>query len=103
MGTSVHLNLLAEGTQQTVQATGVFSLTWLLIGLPLLGAAILLLGGRRTDSFGHLLGCATVLGSFVIGVARVRRSARPGLDGRARSTSTCSPGCLWGRSTSTSD
>ena len=68
MGTSVHLNLLAEGTQQTVQATGVFSLTWLLIGLPLLGAAILLLGGRRTDSFGHLLGCATVLGSFVIGV-----------------------------------
>ena len=31
-----------------------------------LGAAVLLLGGRRTDRWGHLLGCATVLGSFVL-------------------------------------
>ncbi len=36
----------------------------LVIALPALGAAVLLLGGRRTDRFGHLLGTATVLGSF---------------------------------------
>jgi NADH-quinone oxidoreductase subunit L len=41
---------------------------WLLILLPLAGAAILLLGGRATDAWGHLLGCATVLASFVVGL-----------------------------------
>ncbi len=41
---------------------------WLTIALPLAGAAILLLGGRRTNSWGHLLGCAASLGSFVVGV-----------------------------------
>ncbi|TPG32804.1 NADH-quinone oxidoreductase subunit L [Mycolicibacterium hodleri] len=40
---------------------------WLLIALPLLGAAILLLGGKATNAWGHLLGCATVLASFVVG------------------------------------
>jgi NADH-quinone oxidoreductase subunit L len=37
----------------------------LVIALPAFGAAVLLLGGRRTDRWGHLLGCLTVLGSFV--------------------------------------
>lgn len=37
---------------------------WLLIALPLTGAAVLLLGGRRADAWGHLLGCATVAASF---------------------------------------
>jgi len=37
----------------------------LVVALPALGAAVLLLGGRRTDRWGHLLGVATVLGSFV--------------------------------------
>ena len=37
----------------------------LVIALPAFGAALLLLGGRRTDAFGHLVGCATVVGSFV--------------------------------------
>nr|MDP9165932.1 NADH-quinone oxidoreductase subunit L [Actinomycetota bacterium] len=40
---------------------------WLLIALPLLGAAVLLLGGRATDAWGHLLGCATVLAAFAVG------------------------------------
>ncbi|WP_304115970.1 NADH-quinone oxidoreductase subunit L [Mycolicibacterium bacteremicum] len=44
------------------------TLSWLLIALPLAGAAVLLLGGRATDAWGHLLGCATALGSFVLGV-----------------------------------
>jgi len=42
---------------------------WLTIALPLAGAAILLLGGRRTNGWGHLLGCAASLGAFVVGAA----------------------------------
>ena len=43
-------------------------LIWLLVALPAAGAAILLVGGRRTDGWGHLLGCATALASFGVGV-----------------------------------
>jgi NADH-quinone oxidoreductase subunit L len=50
------------------QATGVFSLIWLLIGLPVFGATFLLVMGRRTNRFGHLLGTATIVASFVIAV-----------------------------------
>jgi NADH-quinone oxidoreductase subunit L len=50
-------------------ATGVASLAWLLFALPALGAFVLLLGGRRTDSWGHWFGVATVAASFVVGVA----------------------------------
>src|SRR3954454_7480103 len=49
-------------------ASGVFNLTFLLVLLPALSAAVLLLGGRRTNAWGHLLGCATPIASFVIGV-----------------------------------
>ena len=45
-----------------------FALTWLLVGLPLLGAAVLLLGGRRTDRWGHWLGVIMSGGSFVVAV-----------------------------------
>lgn len=38
---------------------------WLLIALPLAGAAILLLSGRRSDRWGHLLGTAAAVASFV--------------------------------------
>ncbi len=51
-----------------VGADGVFSLLWLVIALPLAGAAILLLGGRRTDAWGHWLGTLTAVGSFVLSV-----------------------------------
>src|SRR3954452_21182291 len=48
-------------------ASGVLSLLWLIIALPALGALVLLvLGGRRTAGFAHLLGCATVIASFVV-------------------------------------
>ncbi|OKI39392.1 NADH-quinone oxidoreductase subunit L [Saccharothrix sp. CB00851] len=45
------------------------SLAWLLLALPAFGALVLLLGGRRTDKWGHLLGCATVIAAFAYGVA----------------------------------
>jgi NADH-quinone oxidoreductase subunit L len=50
-----------------VKAEGIQAAAWLLIALPLAGAAILLLGGRRTDKWGHLLGTAMSAGAFVVG------------------------------------
>jgi len=52
----------------TLAATGVFRASWLLLAFPVFGAAVLLIGGRRTDRWGHLLGCAMSLASFVYGV-----------------------------------
>ena len=52
----------------TLPATGLLASSWLLIALPLAGAAVLLLGGRRTDRWGHLLGTATVVAAFVLGL-----------------------------------
>src|SRR3954452_10153472 len=50
-------------------ASGVLSLLWVIIALPALGATvILLLGNARTSRFAHYLGCATLLGSFVLSV-----------------------------------
>ncbi len=48
--------------------SGLTSVAWLLLVLPLAGAVILLVGGRRLDRVGPLLGCLTVIASFVIGV-----------------------------------
>jgi NADH-quinone oxidoreductase subunit L len=41
---------------------------WLPVALPAFGAAVLLVGGRRTDRWGHLLGCATAIAAFVVGL-----------------------------------
>ena len=41
---------------------------WWLIALPLAGAALLLLGGKATNSFGPLLATALSWGSFILGV-----------------------------------
>jgi NADH-quinone oxidoreductase subunit L len=52
----------------TAAAEGLLAASWLVIALPLAGAAVLLLGGRRTDRWGHLLGTATVVAAFVVGL-----------------------------------
>ncbi len=44
------------------------TMVWLLIALPLAGAAVLLLGGRRTDAWGHWLGCAAAVASAAVAV-----------------------------------
>jgi NADH-quinone oxidoreductase subunit L len=55
---------------QVIQpATGTASLAWLLVALPLLGAAILLLGGRRTNRFGPLLATGLSWAGFAVGAA----------------------------------
>ncbi len=64
-------------------ASGVFSLTWLLVGLPLLGAVVLLVGGRRTDRIGHLVGTLASWAAFV--VAAILFIAMLGRDGADRS------------------
>jgi NADH-quinone oxidoreductase subunit L len=44
------------------------TLAWLLVAIPAVSSAVLLLGGRLTDKWGHLLGTAAPLASFVCGV-----------------------------------
>ncbi|MBI1377016.1 MAG: NADH-quinone oxidoreductase subunit L [Frankiales bacterium] len=41
---------------------------WLLIGLPAAGALVLLLGGRRTNAWGHWVGVLASTASFAVGV-----------------------------------
>jgi NADH-quinone oxidoreductase subunit L len=62
--------LAAAEPAQAATASGVFSLTWLLIALPLLGAVVLLLGGRRFDGIGPLLGSVLPGASFLLGLAQ---------------------------------
>src|SRR6478735_1103964 len=58
---------LATHEGEAHAASGVTAYAWLLVALPLLGAAILLLGGRRTDKFGPVLATALSWGAFVVG------------------------------------
>lgn len=49
------------------EADGVLNLLWLVIALPLAGAAVLLLlGNRRTQSYGHWIGLGTITVSFLL-------------------------------------
>lgn len=52
-------------TPDTARFT-VDSTLWLIPALPLFGAALLLLAGRRADRWGPLLGCATALAAFCL-------------------------------------
>jgi NADH-quinone oxidoreductase subunit L len=49
-------------------AVGAQRAMWLLLAFPLAGAVILLLGGRRTNRWGHLVGVAMPLAAFGYGV-----------------------------------
>jgi hypothetical protein len=60
---------VAESVATVTSASSLASNGWLLIALPALGAAILLLLGRRANAWGHLLGCAALLASFGYGLA----------------------------------
>src|SRR5665811_2129611 len=61
-----HLGALANA--DVVQpASGMTSLAWLLVALPLLGAAILLFGGWRTNAFGPALATGLSWASFGLG------------------------------------
>jgi NADH-quinone oxidoreductase subunit L len=53
--------------EEAVAATGITASAWLLVALPLLGAAVLLLGGRATDKWGPLFATGMSWASFVVG------------------------------------
>jgi NADH-quinone oxidoreductase subunit L len=53
----------------SLHATGIQDAAGLLLAFPLAGAVILLLGGKRTNSWGHLVGVAMPVLAFAYGVA----------------------------------
>ncbi|GAA1111911.1 NADH-quinone oxidoreductase subunit L [Nocardiopsis metallicus] len=63
--TQHHAYLAADPAVATAADSAVLSNAWLLIALPLVGAAVLLLGGRRTNGWGPLLATLLPIGSFV--------------------------------------
>ena len=81
-------------TLHTVAATGALKLSWLLLAFPLFGAVVLLLGGRRTNRWGHLLGVAMPVAAFVYGVIAFFTLLGLGPASAAR-TCTCTPGSRW--------
>ena len=58
----------SAAAMNTVAAVGVQRAAWLLLVFPLAGAVILLLGGKRTNSWGHLVGVAMPVARFVYGL-----------------------------------
>ena len=58
----------SAAAMHTVAAVGVQRAAWLLLVFPIAGAIILLLGGKRSNSWGHLLGVAMPVASFVYGL-----------------------------------
>ncbi len=76
--------ITADSGLTAVDASGAAGVAWLLIALPLLGAAVLLLGGRRTDRFGPLLATGLSWGSFVVGLVVLIQLAGLGDEERAQ-------------------
>jgi NADH-quinone oxidoreductase subunit L len=73
--------LASEAPGQYAAATGTLELLWLLIALPLASAAVLLLGGRRTDAWGPFLAVGAVAGAFLLGMVSFWELR--GVEGRA--------------------
>jgi NADH-quinone oxidoreductase subunit L len=71
-------------TGQYGAATGALEPLWLLVALPLIGAAVLLLGGKRTNSWGPYLAIAMCGASFLYGL--VAFAALLGLEDRTAQT-----------------
>ncbi|MDQ3030245.1 MAG: NADH-quinone oxidoreductase subunit L, partial [Actinomycetota bacterium] len=62
------MSLVEPSAARASEAGGLAAYGWLMIALPLLGAVVLLLGGRATNRWGPLLATALSWGSFVVGV-----------------------------------
>jgi len=74
--------LLAAELPVVGDATGLGSLAWLLFVLPAIGALVLFVAGRRANAWGHWLGVATVVLSFLLGLAILLETV--GLDAAQR-------------------
>ena len=75
-----HVALAKPGMDAVVPATGTLSALWLLLALPAAGAALLLLSGKRSNSWGPLLATTLCGSAFVWGL--VSFFALKGLDHR---------------------
>ena len=96
MGTLVHTLASSPSTLSTYAAglathegeahaaTGITAYSWLLVALPLLGAVVLLLGGRRTNKFGPLLATALSWAAFVVGALVFFQMLGRGAEDRAQ-------------------
>jgi NADH-quinone oxidoreductase subunit L len=62
-------------------------LQWLLIAIPLASGALLLVWGKESDRFGHLLGTAASAASFVLGVVLFVTLMGQGADDRSHAVS----------------
>ncbi len=62
------LATLAAAQGNVPAATGITAYAWLLVALPLLGAAVLLFGGRVTDAWGPYFAVAMSWAAFVVGL-----------------------------------
>lgn len=73
MHTLTPLALAADTPAAAVQTVegGVFALAPLMVVLPLLGAAVLLLAGRRSDRWGPWFAVAMSAGAFVVGLLNI--------------------------------
>ena len=69
---------------EAVPATGIESLAWLLVVVPLVSAGVLLLAGRTADRWGHWLGLAASATTFVVGAAVFFSVLGHGAEERAR-------------------
>lgn len=63
------MNILETTTVVPVAATGLFNYAWLMIAIPAVTAGVLLLLGKASDAWGHLLATLAPLASFAIGCA----------------------------------
>jgi NADH-quinone oxidoreductase subunit L len=79
---ATHLGAAASQAQEVQKASGAFTLTWLLVALPLLSAGILLVGGRRTDGWGHVLGAVVPWIGFIFAAVMYVAMLNKPADGR---------------------
>jgi len=82
-GSLAAAHVAAAHTEGTIPAVGVQRAAWLLLVFPLIAAVVLLLGGKRTNRWGHLLGVAMPLAAF--GYAVIAFAAMLGYPGDQRS------------------
>ena len=67
-GLAAAVHIAAAAPAAPPAATGVAAVAWLLLLLPGAGAVLLMVGGRRLKVAAPLIGCATVVAAFVVGL-----------------------------------
>src|ERR1700758_2328449 len=65
---AAHAALATPLPAASLPAVGVQRAAWLLLAFPMAGAAILLLGGKRTNRWGHWIGVLMPVAAFVYAV-----------------------------------